>query len=103
MSAEGVWAFKLPTKIIPNARVQMSDSDTNDFMLFVYHSPRRLVQRNKAVTVKLYRGRRSAYVTVLPTSAHEEISGFNCDSRRVAGLVYVSFVGRNFSADFDSK
>jgi len=68
VSGEGVWAFKLPTKSIPNASPQISDSDTNAFMLFVYHPPRRLVQPNATVTVKLYIGKRSAYVTVLPMS-----------------------------------
>jgi hypothetical protein len=53
VSAEGVWAFKLPAKIIPNASAQISDFDKNAFMFFLYHRRRRLVQLNEAVTVKL--------------------------------------------------
>jgi hypothetical protein len=53
VSAEGVWALKLATKVIPSASAQSSDSDTNAFMLFLYHRRRRLVQRNATVTVAL--------------------------------------------------
>ena len=45
----------------------ISDFHTNAFMFFVYHLRRRLVQLNEAVTVKLYRERRSAYITSLST------------------------------------
>ncbi len=55
MSGDGVWAFKLVTKVIPSASAQISNSDASAFILFVYHPQRRLVQPNATVTVKLYR------------------------------------------------
>jgi hypothetical protein len=52
VSAEGVCAFKLLTKVTPSASAQISHFGTSAFMLFVYHRLRRLVQPNAMVTVK---------------------------------------------------
>ena len=60
-------------------------------MHFLYHPRRRLVQLIEEVPVKLYRGRRSAYVKVLPR-AREEIFDRNCNSGRLGGRVDPSLV-----------
>jgi len=83
VSADGVWAFKLPTTAIPNSTAQMSDSDTNAFILFVYHSRRRLVQLNERVTVKLSERARVSHVrSAVPARTHH---GYGL--RRIATLL----------------
>src|SRR5262249_19484258 len=57
----GVWAFE-PTAAIPKPAEQISDSGTDAFILFVYHSRRRLVQLNERVTVKLPKRARVSHV-----------------------------------------
>ena len=47
VSAEGVWAFKLSTTIIPKPSAQINDSDRNGFIYTVYHRPKWLVQPNE--------------------------------------------------------
>src|SRR5690349_15470469 len=85
--------------MITTASAQITDSDTNAFIFFVYHPRPRLVQRNEARTVKLYRKTPSAYVSMIAVCWREKFVSSNWDSCRAVGFIWIGSAGRNSGTD----